>query len=80
MKVSLFKDKELRGQKIYLLPADYFYLYLRFIIFMLMLAITIILVVRNVVIDDDYKEGSFAVIGCRIILMIFAMKSLTPEF
>lgn len=80
LKVSLFKDKELRGQKIYLLPADYFYLYLRFIIFMLMLALTIILVVRNVVIDDVYKEGSFAVIGCRIILMIFAMKSLTPEF
>lgn len=80
LKFKLFEDKYIRGEKIYLLPADYFHLYFEFVIFILMLAVTIVLVIRNVVIDDTYMEGSLAIIGCRIILMIFAMQSIGPEF
>lgn len=80
LKVKLFENKTLRGEKIYLLPQDYFNLYFEFVFFIIMLALTIILVVRNVVLDDVYKEGSLSIILCRIILMIFAMKSLGPEF
>lgn len=80
LKYKLFEDKYIRGEKIYLLPADYFHLYFEFVIFILMLAITIVLVIRNVVIDDTYMKGSVAIIGCRIILMIFAMQSIGPEF
>lgn len=80
LKYKLFEDKYIRGEKIFLLPADYFHLYFEFVVFILMLAITIVLVIRNVVIDDTYREGGIAIIGCRIILMIFAMQSIGPEF
>lgn len=80
LKTNLFSKKEYLKGKIFLLPSDYFSLYFDFIIFMLMLSLTIILVVRNVVIDDVYVEGTVAIIVCRIILMVFAMKKLTPEF
>lgn len=80
LKYKLFEEKYIRGEKIFLLPSDYFHLYFEFVVFILMLAITIVLVIRNVVIDDTYMEGSVAIIGCRIILMIFAMQSIGPEF
>jgi hypothetical protein len=80
LKFKLFEDKYIRGQKIYLLPADYFSLYFQFVLFIIMLAITIILVIRNVIIDDLYLEGTVSIIICRIFLMCFAMQKMGPEF
>lgn len=79
LKVELFNDKTLRGEKIFLLPRDYFNLYFEFVFFIIMLGLTIILVVRNVVLYHVYKKGTASIIICRIILMVFAMKKLGPE-
>lgn len=71
--------KTLRGQSIYLLPQDYFAIYFDFIIFMLMISVTLFCVVRQVIIDDEYIEGTAFIITARIIAMFFAVKRLTPE-
>jgi len=79
-KIEVKYKKQLRGQDIFLLPYDFFIIYMKFILFTIMLTISLILVIKEVVVDDEYVEGSFEIIICRVVLMWFAMNLLTPEF
>ena len=80
MKKSCFKDKEIRGENIDLIPRDYFVLYAQFLIFCSAVLVSLFLVIRESILSDNYVVGTPIIIFCRIILVFYAMVSMGPEF
>jgi len=76
----IYDRKKIRGVLINLLPVDYFNLYLEFLAFSIMIFATLILVIREAVLYDEYIEGTFDIIIYRCILMVYALVSMGPEF
>ena len=70
----------LRGVRIFLLPHDYFMLYFHFIIFVAMIIISYLCIIKEQVLNDEYKEGSLYIIICRIILTFCVYIKLGKEF
>lgn len=77
---DIFKKKKIRGVQMSLLPVDYFTLYLEFLFFSLTMVITLLLVIREAVLYDVYKEGSIDIVIERGILMVYALILMGPEF
>lgn len=80
LKKDLFKNKKINSVDISLLPKDYFQLYFEFLFFIILILVSLLLVMREAIVDDVYVEGSLDIIIFRVILMYFAIISLSPEF
>jgi hypothetical protein len=80
MKKSCFKDKEIRGEHIDLIPRDYFVLYSQFLVFCSAVMVSLLLVIRESILSGNYVVGTPIIIFCRIILVFYAMISMGPEF
>jgi hypothetical protein len=74
-----FNNMYIRGQKIDLLPQDYFSLYFYFLVFISALGITIILLIKEALLDDVYVEGSYQIILLRMLLVIFTQMNTGEE-
>lgn len=80
LKKTQFVGAKIYGVDIYLLPKDYFWINLNFIMFFLMVVLTLALLVANSVINDHFIQSTYLVAVLRIILVGFAQKKLVPEF
>jgi hypothetical protein len=80
MQKTIFKNKQIRGEHIELIPRDYFVLYAQFLLFCSAVMVSLLLVIRESILSDNYVVGSTAIIVCRIILIFYAMVSMGPEF
>lgn len=69
----------IRGQKIDLLPQDYFSLYFSFLVFVFALGITIVLLIKEALLDDIYVEGTWQIIVLRMLLVIFTQMQTAEE-
>ena len=74
-----FDNMYIRGQKIDLLPQDYFSLYFSFLVFVFALGITIVLLIKEALLDDIYVEGSWQIIILRMLLVIFTQMQTAEE-
>jgi hypothetical protein len=74
-----FDNMYIRGQKIDLLPQDYFSLYFSFLFFVCALGITIVLLIKEALLDDIYVEGSWQIIILRMLLVIFTQMQTAEE-
>ena len=67
-------------EDIYLLPSDYFWIYINFISFFTLLLLTIFLLVKEALINDKYKNSGWLMYILRITLVVLAQRKLLPEF
>lgn len=79
LKKSAFVGKKVRGVDICLLPQDYFWLYINFILFIGLLLISVFLILQEALIDDVYVEGDWMMDVLRILLVIFTQIHLGAE-
>lgn len=77
---TLDDSNTLRGVRIYLLPQDYFMLYFHFIVFISMIIISYLCIIKEQVLNDEYKEGTLYIIICRILLTFCVYIKLGKEF
>lgn len=68
------------GVDIYLIPSDYFWIYINFISFSILMLITIFLLVKEALVDDIYKNSGYLMYILRIFLVMLAQRKLLPEF
>jgi hypothetical protein len=80
LKFNIWENKNIRGEKIYLGPADFFWIHMNFIIFIIFLIGTISLILYEIVEIEGYIASSFTILLLRVTLVYFAQKSLSPEF
>lgn len=70
----------IKGERIYLLPEDYFMLYFHFLVFISTIIISFTCILKEQAFNDEYVEGSLFIIICRIILTFFVYLLLGKEF
>lgn len=80
LRKNQFVGAKIRGVEIFLIPSDYFWIYINFITFVILLLITVILLVKQALISDKYVESGWLMAVVRIILVALAQKKLFPEF
>ena len=80
LKKNIFKNKNIRGEQIVLIPRDYFSLYFQFLIFCACVLVSLTLVLRESILDDVYIVGTPTILICRVILVAYALISMSPEF
>lgn len=80
LKWDIWEKKKMRGEDIFLGPADFFWIHMNFIIFVCFLVLTIWLILLELVGDLYYSFSSISIIALRITLVCFAQRSLAPEF
>lgn len=80
LKWDIWDGKKIRGEDIFLGPADFFWIHMNFIIFVCFLVLTIWLILLELVGDLYYSFSSLSIIVLRITLVCFAQRSLAPEF
>jgi len=74
-----FNKISVRGQKIFLLPQDYFSLYFYFLVFVFALFITILLILQEAILEDVYIEGTYQLILLRMLLVVFTLVNIGEE-
>lgn len=80
LKKGTFDDIYLRGEKIFMLPQDYFQAYFNFIIFVFMLILSVVFIVHEALVNDKYFQAEWPLIVVRILLVVFTQINLSPEF
>lgn len=75
-----FIGTSIKGKNIFLTPANFLSLYSYFIIFIFSMIVTIFLLLRNMILNDEYFIGGTPMILLRMILAGFAHKLLSAEF
>lgn len=80
LKKTQYVGAKVRGIEVFLIPSDYFWIYINFISFFVLLLITVILLVRQAFESDKYVESGWLMGAVRIILVALAQKKLFPEF
>lgn len=80
LKKSQFVGASIYGVDVFLIPSDYFWIYINFISFALLLLLTVILLVKEALMDDVYVEAGWKMTILRVILVAFAQRKLLPEF
>lgn len=79
LKKSSFENKEIRGVPISLLPQDYFLIYFHFIVFALVVMLTMSLIVTEALLDDVYTEPTVTLVIIRMMLVAFTEFNISPE-
>lgn len=80
LKWDIWQNKKVRGQSIFLGPADFFWIHMNFIIFLCLITVTIWLILLEIVEDKGYTASNITIVILRVTLVCFAQKSLAPEF
>lgn len=80
LKKNTFLGTSVKENNIYLTPGDYVSLYSSYLLYVLLILITIILLVRGIILDSTYYVGDWKMIVLRMILITFAHKLISPEF
>lgn len=80
LKKSQFIGASLHGIDIFLIPSDYFWIYINFLSFAIFVLITIILLVKEALLDDIFLEADWKMTTLRVIIVAFAQRKLVPEF
>jgi hypothetical protein len=75
-----WKDKSVRGVEITLNGSDYFWLHMNFVMFVVILLLTVVLLLYEVFTNDVYADAGVPIMILRITLVGFAQKNLSPEF
>jgi len=75
-----FIGTSIKDKNIFLTPANFLSLYSFFIIFISSMILTIFLLLRNMILNDEYFIGNIPMILLRMILAGFAHKLLSAEF
>ncbi len=75
-----FIGTSIKGKNIFLTPANFLSLYSYFIIFISSMILTIFLLLRNMILNDEYFIGDIPMILLRMILAGFAHKLLSAEY
>lgn len=79
IKKNTFQHVTVRGVKVELLPQDYWTLYFQFLLFVLLILVSITLIVEEALIDDVYVEGDFHLSILRMMLVVFTQLNLGHE-
>lgn len=79
IKKGTFNGKYIRGVKIYLLPQDYFWLYINFFTYVIALLLSVVLLIQEALIDDIYIEGDWQMDLLRIFLVVMTQINLSAE-
>lgn len=79
-KLNQFKGVTVHGVPIYLNHSDFFNIYMSFTLFVVSLVVTIFLLIREVLLSYEYKEGTYFMIVLRMILINFGQMLVGVEF
>lgn len=80
LRKTQFIGATLHGVEVFLIPANYFWIYINFLAFIILLLITILLLVKEALIDDIYYKPNWILVILRFIIMALAQRKLFPEF
>lgn len=80
LKKSQFIGAKIHGIEVFLLPSDFFWIYINFITFSICLLLTMILLLKESLVDDIYVEANWIMLILRIVIVAFAQNKLLPEF
>jgi len=80
LKKSQFIGAKIHGVEVFLLPSDFFWIYINFITFAICLLLTMILLLKESLVDDIYFEATWIMLILRIVIVAFAQNKLLPEF
>lgn len=80
LKWEIWNEKKIRGQNIFLSPADFFWIHMNFIIFLCLLILTVVLILMEILEERGYSSSNLPIIVLRLTLVCFAQRSLSPEF
>jgi len=80
LRQSVWNNKKIRGEAIYLTPSDFFWIHINFLVFLFLLVITIMLILWEVIANKGYVASNLSIVILRITLVSFAQKALAPEF
>jgi hypothetical protein len=80
LKWDIWESKKIRGEDIFLGPADFFWIHMNFIFFLCSLVVTIWLILIEIIEDREYTASNITIIILRVTLVCFAQRSLAPEF
>lgn len=79
-KLNQFNGVTVHGVPIYLNHSDFFHIYMTFTLFVVSLILTIFLLIREVLLNYEYKEGTYFMILLRMILIFFGQLLVGVEF
>lgn len=80
LKKSQFLGATFHGIDIYLLPSDFFWIYINFLSFFIFIFISIILLIKEALMDDIYVNAGIEMYILRIIIVGFCQRLILPEF
>lgn len=79
-KLNQFNGIEVHGVPIFLNHSDFFNIYMAFTLFVISLVLTMFLLIREVLLNYEYKEGTYFMIVLRMILINFGQRLIGVEF
>jgi hypothetical protein len=80
LKKSQFLGAKFHGIDIYLLPSDFFWIYINFLFFFIFIFLSIILLIKEALMDDVYVDAGVEMYILRVIIVAFCQRLILPEF
>lgn len=80
LRKTQFIGATMHGVDVFLTASNLFWVYINFITFTILLLITILILVKEALIDDIFTKADWIMVCLRVILIAFAQRKLLPEF
>jgi len=80
LRKTQFLGATMHGVDVYLTASDHFWIYINFITFTFLLMVSILILVKEALIDDVFTKADWIMVCLRVILVSLAQRKLLPEF